>query len=180
MTSCGAIYQNASNGSDYKQYRKDWQLRSRRSSTSTTPTSCVTERSSAGIRDSIKMSLLPNPNERYAFLYPHPVFLLSSTIMKTTGFFVLLCALFFGSVCRAADKPNVLLIVADDLGYGGLNCYGTPWLETPNIDGLCKEGMKFTLGLAAYPTCQPSRTALLSGQYGPRTGGYRVSVSTLA
>jgi arylsulfatase A-like enzyme len=75
----------------------------------------------------------------------------------------------------AADKPNVVLVVADDLGYGGLNCYGTPWLETPNIDRLSSEGMKFTLGLAAYPTCQPSRMALLSGQYGPRTGGYRVS-----
>lgn len=75
----------------------------------------------------------------------------------------------------AADRPNVVLVVADDLGYGGLNCYGTPWLETPNIDRLCSEGMKFTLGLAAYPTCQPSRMALLSGQYGPRTGGYRVS-----
>jgi arylsulfatase A-like enzyme len=75
----------------------------------------------------------------------------------------------------AANKPNVVLIVADDLGYGGLNCYGTSWLETPNTDRLASEGMKFTLGLAAYPTCQPSRMALLSGQYGPRTGGYRVS-----
>ena len=82
----------------------------------------------------------------------------------------------FGCVSAlAADRPNVVLVVADDLGYGGLNCYGTPWLETPHIDRLSSEGMKFTLGLAAYPTCQPSRMALLSGQYGPRTGGYRVS-----
>ena len=72
-------------------------------------------------------------------------------------------------------RPNVVFILADDLGHGGLHCYGTSWLETPHIDNLCSEGMKFTNGLSAYPTCQPSRMALLSGQYGPRTGGYRVS-----
>jgi len=75
----------------------------------------------------------------------------------------------------AADRPNVLFILADDMGAGGLHCYGTDWLETPNIDRLYSQGMHFSDGLAAYPTCQPSRMALLSGQYGPRTGGYRVS-----
>ena len=74
-----------------------------------------------------------------------------------------------------AEKPNVIFILADDLGYGGLHCYGNEWLETPNIDKLHSEGMSFTNGLAAYPTCRPSRAALLSGQYGPRTGVYRVS-----
>ena len=72
-------------------------------------------------------------------------------------------------------KPNVIFILADDLGINGLHCYGNDWLETPNIDKLYSEGMHFTDGIAAYPTCQPSRMALLSGQYGPRTGGYRVS-----
>ena len=71
-------------------------------------------------------------------------------------------------------KPNVVFIVADDLGIGGLQCYGTEWLETPNLDRLCSEGMKFTNGYASHPTCQPSRIAILSGQYAPRTGGYRV------
>jgi arylsulfatase A-like enzyme len=84
-------------------------------------------------------------------------------------------------------KPNVVFILADDLGYGGLHCYrvtasgaerdtrgGTDWLETPNIDQLSREGMKFTNGYASHPTCQPSRIAILSGQYAPRTGGYRV------
>jgi len=73
------------------------------------------------------------------------------------------------------QKNNILFILADDLGYNGLHCYGNPWLETPNIDKLAQDGMKFTNGLAAYPTCQPSRMAILSGQYGPRTSGYRVS-----
>ncbi|VGO19223.1 sulfatase [Pontiella sulfatireligans] len=71
-------------------------------------------------------------------------------------------------------QPNVVFILADDLGYGGLHCYGTDWLETPNIDRLRSEGMKFTNGYADHPTCQPSRIAILSGQYAPRTGGYRV------
>ena len=82
--------------------------------------------------------------------------------------------LFVCSPLAYAGQPNVVFILADDLGYGGLHCYGTRWLETPNIDGLCREGMKFTEGLAAYPTCLPSRMAILTGQYGPRTGGYRV------
>ncbi|MDF7824055.1 sulfatase [Pontiellaceae bacterium B12227] len=77
---------------------------------------------------------------------------------------------------RAAlvSQPNVIFILADDLGIGGLHCYGTDWMETPNIDQLSREGMKFTNGYASHPTCQPSRIAILSGQYAPRTGGYRV------
>ncbi len=71
-------------------------------------------------------------------------------------------------------KPNVLLILADDMGYNGLHCYGNSWLETPNIDKLYAEGMHFTNGYSAAPVCQPSRIAILSGQYSPRTGGYRV------
>ncbi|MBT5901987.1 MAG: sulfatase [Opitutaceae bacterium] len=74
-----------------------------------------------------------------------------------------------------AKPPNVILILADDLGIGGLGSYGSDWLETPRIDQLGREGMKFTHGLSPYPTCQPSRAAILSGQYGPRTGAYRVS-----
>ncbi len=73
-----------------------------------------------------------------------------------------------------AKQPNVLFILADDLGIGGLHCYGTEYIETPNIDRLCREGMHFFNGMAAYPTCRPSRAAILSGQYGPRTGIYRV------
>lgn len=75
---------------------------------------------------------------------------------------------------EGAQPPNIIFILADDLGYGGLNCCGTDWLETPNIDQLSREGMKFTNGYSSHPTCQPSRIAILSGQYAPRTGGYRV------
>ena len=87
-----------------------------------------------------------------------------------------LCAGLAGTLRAATpnQQPNVLFILADDLGYGGLHCYGTDYVETPNIDKLYSQGMHFTDGLAAYPTCRPSRAAILTGQYGPRTGVYRV------
>jgi arylsulfatase A-like enzyme len=90
---------------------------------------------------------------------------------------ILLAFLGGGGLPQAAPgntPPNVLFILADDLGIGGLHCYGTDYLETPHLDQLAREGMMFTEGLAAYPTCKPSRAAILSGQYGPRTGVYRV------
>jgi len=89
---------------------------------------------------------------------------------------VVLCA-FLGVMGSSAKPPNVLFILADDLGIGGLHCYGTDYIETPHIDKLYEQGMHFSNGLAAYPTCRPSRAALLSGQYGPRTGIYRVKDS---
>ena len=87
----------------------------------------------------------------------------------------LFLSLVFSVICWSAfARPNILLIVTDDQGYGDLSFHGNPVLETPNLDRLCSEGMKFTNGYASHPTCQPSRIAILSGQYAPRTGGYRV------
>lgn len=71
-------------------------------------------------------------------------------------------------------KPNIIFILADDLGYTDLACYGSKYYETPNIDGLAKQGIRFTDGHSCGPNCQPSRAALLSGQYMPRTGIYTV------
>jgi len=90
---------------------------------------------------------------------------------------VSVCAGLTGGVISAqaaSGHPNVLFILADDLGYGGLHCYGNDYVETPNIDNLYSQGLHFTDGLAAFPTCRPSRASLLTGQYGPRTGVYRV------
>jgi arylsulfatase A-like enzyme len=75
---------------------------------------------------------------------------------------------------QAPRKPNVIFILADDLGYTDLACYGSKYYETPNIDRLAAEGMRFTHGYTCGPNCQPTRAALLSGQYGPRTGVYTV------
>lgn len=71
-------------------------------------------------------------------------------------------------------KPNIIFILADDLGYTDLGCYGSKYYETPNIDRLAAQGVRFTSGYTAGPNCQPTRAALLSGQYGPRTGVYTV------
>ena len=72
-------------------------------------------------------------------------------------------------------KPSVILILADDMGVGGLGCYGNTFVETPNIDSLAKGGLRFTNGISNYPTCKPSRAAILSGKYGSKTGVVRVS-----
>lgn len=66
---------------------------------------------------------------------------------------------------HAAERPNILVILADDLGYGDLSSYGATDLETPAIDKLVSEGMKFTNGYANCPVCSPSRAALLTGRY---------------
>jgi arylsulfatase A-like enzyme len=79
--------------------------------------------------------------------------------------------------CVADDKParpNVVFILADDLGWTDLGCQGSKYYETPNIDKLAKQGMRFTHGYTCGPNCQPTRAALMSGQYGPRTGVYTV------
>ena len=63
------------------------------------------------------------------------------------------------------EKPNILFILADDLGYGDLSCQGATDLQTPNIDKIAKEGIRFTNFHANSTVCSPSRAALLSGKY---------------
>ncbi|MEQ9286148.1 MAG: sulfatase-like hydrolase/transferase [Cyclobacteriaceae bacterium] len=62
-------------------------------------------------------------------------------------------------------KPNILFIFADDLGYGDLGCYGHPYMETPNIDKLAREGTKFTRYYATGTTCSPSRTGFMTSRH---------------
>lgn len=73
-----------------------------------------------------------------------------------------------------AAGPNFVFIMADDLGYTDLACYGSRYYETPAIDRMAAQGMRFTSGYTAGPNCQPTRAALMSGQYPPRTGVYTV------
>jgi arylsulfatase A-like enzyme len=63
------------------------------------------------------------------------------------------------------QRPNVLFILADDLGYGDLSCYGRPEYKTPVLDNLAKQGMKFTDNYASAPVCTPTRTAYITGRY---------------
>jgi len=81
----------------------------------------------------------------------------------------------FGSTLAsaAAQKPNIIVIMADDLGYGDLSCYGADGFETPAIDKLAAEGIRFTSGYCSASTCTPTRYSFLTGTYAfrkPNTG----------
>ena len=70
----------------------------------------------------------------------------------------------------AAGRPNIILIMADDLGYGDIGCYGSEKIHTPNIDALARGGLKFTDYHSNCPVCSPTRAALLTGRYQQRCG----------
>ncbi len=64
-----------------------------------------------------------------------------------------------------STKPNIVFILADDLGYADVSCYGQRDYSTPNIDRLATEGLKFTQGYANSPVCSATRVALITGRY---------------
>ncbi|MGY8653735.1 MAG: sulfatase family protein [Verrucomicrobiia bacterium] len=72
---------------------------------------------------------------------------------------------------RAAERPNIIVIMADDMGYGDLSCYGTKSFKTPNIDQLAAEGQRFTSGYCSASTCTPTRYSFLTGSYAFRRKG---------
>jgi arylsulfatase A-like enzyme len=74
----------------------------------------------------------------------------------------------------APNRPNIVIILADDIGYGDLGCYGGTKIKTPNCDQLAAEGIRFTQGYATAATCTPSRFALLTGKYAWRQPGAQV------
>ena len=69
-----------------------------------------------------------------------------------------------------AKKPNIIVILADDLGYGDTAVYGSKIVKTPNIDALAADGVRFTQGYVTHPVCAPSRAAILTGRYQQRFG----------
>jgi arylsulfatase A-like enzyme len=79
---------------------------------------------------------------------------------------------------ETSDRPNIVIIYADDLGYGELGAYGATELETPNLDKLANGGMRFTNGYASSATCTPSRYALLTGTYPWRNKSARILPGT--
>ncbi|HLP37706.1 arylsulfatase [Lacibacter sp.] len=79
-------------------------------------------------------------------------------------FFFLLSLLFCSVLATAQAKPNVIYILADDLGYGDVGCYGQKEIRTPNIDAMAASGIKFTRHYAGAPVCAPSRAVLMTGR----------------
>lgn len=75
----------------------------------------------------------------------------------------------------AAERPNVILILMDDMGWRDVGFMGNSFVETPHLDRLAKEGLVFTQAYASAPNCAPTRACLMSGQYTPRHGVYTVS-----
>src|SRR5262245_40882785 len=76
----------------------------------------------------------------------------------------------------AAERPNILLILADDMGYGDLGCFGCPDIRTPNIDSLARQGVRLTDFHSNGPECSPTRTGLMTGRYQHRVGGLECAI----
>jgi arylsulfatase A-like enzyme len=75
----------------------------------------------------------------------------------------------FAFASSLTAQPNIVFIMADDLGYGDLGCYGQKKILTPNIDALAGEGMRFTQAYAGGPVCTPSRSVLMTGLHNGHT-----------
>lgn len=90
--------------------------------------------------------------------------------MKSITHLALLLSFFLGACQPSQDfhPPNFVFILIDDLGWTDLSCYGSTFYETPNIDRLAQQGMRFTDAYAACPVCSPSRASLLTGKYPAR------------
>lgn len=97
----------------------------------------------------------------------------NSTTMRSifsSLLFMLLMATVTSTMSVDAEQPNVIVLFADDLGYGELSCQGNPEVPTPHIDSIAANGVRFTSGYVAGPNCSPSRAGLLTGRIPTRFG----------
>ncbi|MEK6537132.1 MAG: sulfatase-like hydrolase/transferase, partial [Actinomycetota bacterium] len=94
--------------------------------------------------------------------------------------FLLFVALAAPWLCAAAapPKPNIVFILADDLGHRDLGCYGVKDIRTPVLDRLATQGVRFTQFYSNGPECSPTRTALLTGRYQQRVGGLECAIGS--
>src|SRR5829696_386302 len=91
----------------------------------------------------------------------------STTITKS--FFIFLIVLNADVSWSQKNQPNIIYIMTDDMGYADLSCYGRKDYQTPNLDRLASQGVKFTNAYAAAPVCTPTRVAFMTGRYPART-----------
>ncbi|WP_168566640.1 sulfatase-like hydrolase/transferase [Crateriforma spongiae] len=80
------------------------------------------------------------------------------------------CVLCLAAVATADDRPNIMIILADDLGYGDISLHGCTDIPTPNIDSIAHQGARFTNGYSSHPYCSPMRAGLMTGRYQHRFG----------
>jgi arylsulfatase A-like enzyme len=90
----------------------------------------------------------------------------------------LLTSLGWATAAEPARRPNIVLLLADDLGYGDLGCYGCKDIQTPTLDQLAARGVRLTSFYANGPECTPTRAALLTGRYQQRIGGLECAIGT--
>ena len=97
-----------------------------------------------------------------------------NNIRHSCFFFIAAFAALAGGACLYAAQPelppNILIILADDMGYAEMGCQGNKDVPTPNIDSLAKNGVRFTSGYVTCPICAPTRARLLTGRYQQRFG----------
>ena len=89
---------------------------------------------------------------------------------RFTPLIALLLSALTAVLASAAEQPNIIILFADDLGYGELSCQGNPQIPTPHIDSIASNGVRFTDGYVAGPNCSPSRAGLLTGRIPTRFG----------
>ena len=92
---------------------------------------------------------------------------MTSRLLRSLLFAILLPA---AAVAATPARPNILVIVGDDLGWGELSCQGNPQIPTPHIDSIAKNGVRFTNGYVSGPYCSPTRAGLMTGRYQQRFG----------
>ncbi|QDT80946.1 Arylsulfatase [Gimesia maris] len=94
------------------------------------------------------------------------------TGMMTTAVFSMFCLVNLADAAERppGDRPNLIVIMVDDMGYAGVSCFGNPYFKTPEIDRLAAEGMKFTDFHSSGTVCSPTRAGLLTGRYQQRAG----------
>ena len=95
-----------------------------------------------------------------------------SVLMQFRFLATVFLALFGLPTVIADDRPNLIVVLCDDLGFGDLECYGHPHIKTPNLNLLAESGMRFTNFYSAAPVCSPSRVGLLTGRSPNRAGVY--------
>lgn len=96
----------------------------------------------------------------------------NDAIKKMIPFFCLCLSMAdmgFSQSKTSARKPNVIIVLTDDMGYSDISCYGNPLIRTPFLDAMARKGVMATSFITTSPTCSPSRVSLITGRYCSRT-----------